>query len=484
MKRRVAIFIACLSFALGIVSASLLPKDQLSYNLYFFAPAAFFSVLAAWSRGKKNVRAVFIWAAFLFLGAWRLAASLPVDAPDKIWHYNGQDLEFYAQVSSPPAIKGRYQRFEAESLAWRQAGALLPLGGRTLVNAPRYPEYPFGAIVRLSCRPEAPGMIEDFDYSRYLAAKNIYSLCPFPRIEVLDLGDQPSALRRLAGRNGLQVWFWKKMFFIREGLAQTIGAGLPEPQAGLLAAFILGEPTVPDDLNQSFRQSGLSHIVAISGSHISLVIAIIFFCLLSCGLNRRASFWLAAPMILFYVLLAGAPASAVRAGVMGFLVLLAMYFGRLARLDHSLALAGAAMLFINPKLIIADAGFQLSFLAVFGMIYLYPVFDGALAKLYEGRAAALKLACQTIALTLAAQIFTAPILIFSFRQISLVAPLANLLALWAAPFIMISAFIAIGLSLIIPAGALLFFLPAGFLVQYLIAIAEFSARLPFAFWKI
>jgi Competence protein len=130
------------------------------------------------------------------------------------------------------------------------------------------------------------------------------------------------------------------------------------------------------------------------------------------------------------------------------------------------------------------------------MIYLYPVFDKWLARLHPPRAdfalqansapkknKILEIIRQTSALTLAAQVFTAPILIFGFHQISLVAPLANLFALWSAPFIMISAFIAMGLSLIFPAGAIYFFLPTDILVKYLIAVAQISASLPLAYWK-
>jgi hypothetical protein len=125
------------------------------------------------------------------------------------------------------------------------------------------------------------------------------------------------------------------------------------------------------------------------------------------------------------------------------------------------------------------------------MIYLYPIFIKKLEKIYEdsstsprtGRPGIIKTLCEAGALTIAAQVFTAPILIFGFHQISLIAPIANLFALWAAPFIMISAFIAMALSAIIPAGSLIFFIPTDFLVKYLIAVAQIFAQIPFAYWK-
>jgi competence protein ComEC len=518
MKRRVAIFIACWVFAAGIIIASYLPKGLLLFGLYYFIAALIFLLIAIWFWHKKNTRAIFLWAAFLFFGIWRFAVSLPVDSPDKIFYYNGNKFELIGVVAAEPVSKGGSQKLEIKSLAINKSPLLrgvpegrgvLNIEGKILVVTSAYPQYSYGDVLKINCKLERPPQIKNFDYEKYLAAQGIYSTCGFPKISLLKAAGLPPEILNKEKSLARFNWLWSGIYKIRGKLSATIDNGLAEPEAGLLKAFILNDPTVPDDLNLSFRQSGLSHIVAISGSHISLVIAIIFFCLLFFGLNRQRAFWVCVPLIIFYVVMVGAPASATRAGIMGFLVLLAMYFGRLSRLDYILALAGLAMLIFNPMLVIADAGFQLSFLAVLGMIYLYPVFDKWLSRLYEekitpipllvkeGRSTnpvraarpplpgrgLIKIICQTAALTIAAQVFTAPILIFGFHQISLVAPIANLFALWAAPFIMISAFIAMALSAIIPVGALIFFLPTDLLAKYLIAVAQISASLPFAYWK-
>ncbi len=507
MKRRVVIFVACWFLAGGIVLASFLPKDWMYFGLYYFSALIFFLVLAAWFWRKKNARAILIWAAFLFFGIWRFAVSLPVDSSDKIWFYNGHKIEFIGVVAGEPAARGKNQELEMKSLATAPllfkegsgGGSERIVEGKVLVMAALYPQYDYGEVLRITCKLKRPQNFDGFDYEKYLAAQGIYSTCSFPQIEILP--DKFLSPPVLAEKKSLSrfSWLWGGIFYVREKLSATIDSGLTEPEAGLLKAFLLNDPTVPDDLNISFRQSGLAHIVAISGSHISELIGIIFFCLLFFGLNRRHAFWFCVPVIIFYVAMIGAPASALRAGIMGFLVLLAMYLGRLARLDYTLALAAAGMLLINPLLVIADAGFQLSFLAVLGMIYLYPVFDQWLARFYENKNSTtprpllgkegslpqrvIKIICQTAALTIAAQVFTAPILIFGFHQISLVAPIANLFALWSAPFIMISAFIAMTVSAIMPAGAVYFFLPTDILVKYLIAVAQISASLPFAYWK-
>jgi competence protein ComEC len=529
MKRRVAIFVACWFFAGGIVLASFLPKDWMFFGLYYFSAAIIFLIASVWFWPKKNTRSIFLWAAFLFLGVWRFTVSLPINSPEQIFYYNGHKEEFVGVVSAEPTSKGASQKLEVVPLLLKEGIGVvknLPaeqnhpptppwegggnVGGKVLVIASAYPQYKYGDILQVTCKLEHPQNFADFDYEKYLAAQGIYSTCSFPQIEIL--ADKNLSPPFLAEKKSLTRfnWVWEGIFYVRDKLSATIDNGLTEPEAGLLKAFLLNDPTVPDDLNVAFRQSGLAHIVAISGSHISELIGIVFFCLLFFGLNRRHAFWFCVPVILFYVAMVGSPASAVRSGIMGFLVLLAMYLGRLARLDYTLALAGAVMLLINPMLVIADAGFQLSFLAVLGMIYLYPIFDRWLAKFYESnsslanqnhpqtlpwkgggmlgaeesfRRKVFKIICQTAALTIAAQVFTAPILMFGFHQLSLVAPIANLFALWAAPFIMISAFIAMALSAIVPRLAIYFFLPTDLLVKYLIAVAQISASLPFAYWK-
>lgn len=117
MKRRVVIFIACWFFAGGIVIASFLPKNLMFFGLYYFSVAALLLVLAAWFWKKKNIRAIILWAAFLFFSAWRFSAGLPVDSPDKVWHYNGQKIEFIGLVSAQPSSKGKSQKLEIQSLA-------------------------------------------------------------------------------------------------------------------------------------------------------------------------------------------------------------------------------------------------------------------------------------------------------------------------------------------------------------------------------
>ena len=487
MKRRAVVFISCCSLFLGVLLASVFTAVCVLLETYFFAAAvASFAAAVLFCRfslplykgeregvrgpkaGCAKTSVILLWSAFLCLGIWRFTVSLPVDSPAAVWRYNGKELALEATVAGEPVDKPKGQSFVLGKLD--KEG---PLKGRIAVSAERWPEYEYGQRLKVVCELETPAMIEDFDYGTYLAVQGVYSTCYRPKVEVL--GDDDS----------WSISFWRPIVVVRQVFRRAVERGLDEPEAGLFKAFILGDKAViSEELSDKFRQSGLSHIVAISGTHITLLSGMLFFLLLAVGLSRRQAFYAVLPLLVFYVLLAGVPPSAVRAGFMGFLVLLAFHVGRLNRLDHSLILSAAVMLLINPKLLVFDIGFQLSFAAVLGMIYLYPVIDRFFERCHRDRSKAVKYISQMLALTLAAQVLTTPILFWHFRQISLVAPLANLFAVWIAPFIMGLGLLAAALSVLMPSWSQLWFLPAGLCLKYLILVAKFFSGFFWAYWSV
>jgi competence protein ComEC len=148
------------------------------------------------------------------------------------------------------------------------------------------------------------------------------------------------------------------------------------------------------------------------------------------------------------------------------------------------------MLMIQPKLLRDDMGFQLSFLAVLGLAYLYPIINNWLEKGEKSkiggkilRLPLVKPMAEIINLTIAAQIFTWPILAFSFNQVSLIAPLANLLALWTMPAIMAGSVVGLLLSIIMPVWQIIFFLPVKILSAYLVGVVTILANIPYAYFE-
>jgi competence protein ComEC len=271
---------------------------------------------------------------------------------------------------------------------------------------------------------------------------------------------------------------YEKILAVKNKLRQAIDYGLTEPEAGLARAIMLGDRRgVEQDWLNKFSKTGTTHIMAISGMNITILSALVMNFLIFSGLWRRQAFYGALVILGLYLLLIGLPPSAARAGVMGFLVILALHLGRLNKLSNSLFFAAAFLLFLNPKLLRDDAGFQLSFLAVLGIGWFYPILGKWTEKINNRF---LKATADGLNITIAAQVFTLPLIAFSFSTVSLISPLANILILWTMAALMIAILAAFVPAIMFPGIAFLFFLPAGLLIKYTLIIVDIFSKVPYA----
>ncbi len=200
---------------------------------------------------------------------------------------------------------------------------------------------------------------------------------------------------------------------------------------------------------------------------------VLLFLALAIGLWRNQAFYFVLIILILYITMIGAPASAVRAGIMAGLLLLAQKVGRLRSANRAVVFAATIMLLINPLLLKSDVGFQLSFVAVLGIIYLKPIFDQKISKWPNPYF--LK---DILTMTLAAQLSTLPILIFHFGRLSLISPLANLLIVPLLPLIMISGIILVFSGLIWLPLAKIIAWPAWLLLSYVIKIIDYLSLFP------
>ncbi len=477
--------ICCLVFIAGIAIASFLPIELIQYDLRWFTGIMACSVLLILFWRYKRIRISALIGLFLFLGFWRYAIGLPVNSPDKIWYYNGETVAMEGMISNELDIRDKNQKLEINVGAIRKTSpqpfpskeeGVYKVSGKILVTTDLYPVYNYGDKLEITCDLQAPEQFQGFAYDRYLARYDIYSVCYYPRI-TLTPGPFPAA-----SPAGEVSWFYAEVFKLKDKLREKINQGLNEPTASLAKAIILGDKKgITDDLREIFSQAGISHIVAISGMHISILAAMVMGLLLSIGLARRYAFYLASLFLIVYIILIGMPASAMRAGLMGFLVLLALNLGRLNKLTNSLVLAAAILLLINPKLLRDDIGFQLSFLAVLGIAYVYPLLNDILDKIKIPKFKGVR---DLFIITIAAQAFTLPIIAYNFSQISIIAPLANLLVLWTLPFLMICTITAIGLCFLIPGLSVVFFLPSWLLLEYIIMAPSYLVKIPYSYIEI
>jgi competence protein ComEC len=209
---------------------------------------------------------------------------------------------------------------------------------------------------------------------------------------------------------------------VKRWAVAAIGAHLPESSAALLAGLILGEKTgLPREADEAFRRAGVYHILAVSGFNVALLASSVFFVLTALGVSRRTTAVTAGAALIGFALVVGGQASVLRATVMGVLLLAAMLLDRESQLMNALALAALVLLAWRPG-DLWDPGFQLSFAATAGIIYLAPSITSRLAALgWPGWLA------TAVAVSVGAQAAVTPVMLTHFNQLSLVGIAANLI---------------------------------------------------------
>ncbi len=209
--------------------------------------------------------------------------------------------------------------------------------------------------------------------------------------------------------------------------------------------------------------------------NITIISALVLNFLLTLGFWRHQAFYLSITLIIFYILMIGAPASGIRAGIMAIIFLTAQYFGRYSSASRAIVFSASFMLFFNP-LLLTDIGFQLSFLAVMGLVYLQPIFMNLLKKVPD------KLELRySLASSLSAQVFTLPILIYNFGQVPLISPLVNLLIVPLLPLVTILGFLISFLAVFFQNLALISSFPVWLILTYILKIIDFSYKIPYVY---
>src|SRR5215471_907197 len=209
--------------------------------------------------------------------------------------------------------------------------------------------------------------------------------------------------------------------WVKRWAMSTTAGHLPATSAALLGGLLLGEKTgLPPEASEAFRRAGVYHILAVSGFNVALLASSIFFVLSTLGVPRRATAMVAGAALVGFALVVGGQASVLRATVMGLLLLGALLLDRESQLMNALALAVLVLLAWRPG-DLGEPGFQLSFAATAGIIYLAPPITAWLT----GRGWPGWLATST-AVSLGAQAAVTPVMLVHFNQLSLIGIVANL----------------------------------------------------------
>ena len=345
----------------------------------------------------------------------------------------------------------------------------LPVQGKILVTDHAfYPPHNYGDEVRVTGILEKPTQIEDFAYDRYLSRYGIYAVIYRGTIETLSGGHGSTRLTTSGSR------FFDFLYSLKDRFEYTLNRLLPEPHASFMAGLLTGSRRgIPEHLLKDFQKTGLTHIIAISGYNIAIVIAVISGALFFLPLKWRLLPALIA--ITFFTLFVGASPSVVRAAIMGGLSLFALHVGRERHSLIAILFAAAAMVFFNPKLLWYDAGFQLSFLSVVGLSFLAP----KLERFFRFVPTTLGFR-ESVQMTISAQLMAVPLIILLFGEFSLIAPLANILVAPLIPIAMIFGFLGTLAGFISEPLGLLIAYPGWGALEVVIRIAHFLAEIPYA----
>lgn len=336
-----------------------------------------------------------------------------------------------------------------------------PYSGKILVKLKPYPEYKYGDLINFKGKIEKP----EGDYASYLDKEEIYGISNFSQDNFM------------SSENGNTV----KKFLIsgKEKFVSNLEKVLPVEQAAFLSGLTLGERS---EFSQEFKtqmaNSGTTHLVALSGYNISILVLTISF-LLGAVFSKRKTFWFTLLIIIGFVLMTGAQASVVRAGIMGGIILIAAQAQRVYSFKNAIAITAFLMVLENPKVLKFDLGFQLSFMALLGIIYLVPRIKELLKVNDEGFLAWK----ENLMTTSSAQLAVAPILIANFGSFSPVSLITNILILCAVPLTMGLGFVLGFLGFISYPLSLLFSWFVNLFLAYEILIIKIFGSLNIAQFK-
>jgi len=452
---------SCIFFIIGIFFGVIAQDVQIIILGFLFLLSFIFCLIF------RKLKWLIIFCLIFFIFGFLRADFFKMEIlNNELQNFNEQEIVLEGIVIKEPEITEKNQKLIIRVAKGESFDTFLfARRERVLVYTPLYPRYKYDDKLRIVGTLEEPPVLDDFDYKQYLSRKKIYSIMFLPRIEVLPA----------ESNTGFTIWAYKKILKGKLELGAGIEQNFPSSQSALLKAMILGDKTgLTDEFKKTLNKAGIRHLTAISGMHITILINLLMLLFLGLGLWRKQAFWLTMAFILFFVVMTGLQASTIRASIMGFLFLLGQNFGRTGDSLRAVVFGAGLMLAFNPFLLF-DAGFELSFLAVLGINYLFPVFSNWLRKVPN--AFQLK---TILAMSLSAQIFTLPILIYSFGRASLVAPLTNVLVLPFLPFIIVLGFLSAFLGIFSHALALIFVFPCWLLLSYLLKIANIFSSFAFS----
>ena len=411
----------------------------------------------------KYIGAIFLLSLFCVFGIVRGEMYEEIQLPRE---FTQGKQTFLAEIISIPEATDKAQIFDVTIFSSSENKTLIDTKIRIRINAPLYPIYTVGEVVKISGIIKEPEVIlptnfetsaKTFDYKRYLHGKGIVGTMVFPSIETTGKIEQS---------------FIYKLFSFKQKSVDIINQKIASPESDLANGVLLGTDSLPKENKDEVRVASLSHIIVLSGFNVAIIVTVVLFLLRFLPFYLRM--FISSVLIAGFVVMVGGGASLIRATVMAYVGLLAMVIGRRYDALTALLLALGIYVFINPEAVLYDVSLQLSFLATLGIIILYDDVYYFVSKYVSYESVS-----SILSTTLSVMILTTPYLMYTFGKFSLYGIVANVFALPLVPLLMASTFVLLCTSFI-PLVSHLFAFISYLLSSIILFIAHVISLLPFA----
>jgi len=468
------VYVSGAGFLLGVALASHTDVGVPAFLFVFLlacAVAVGAAVNEAFCGGVSAYRTIGVTVALalfmMTLGIGRMILVENTTKNDPLSPYIEHDITLRGVVSSEADIRDQWQwvTIAPDSLNVRGETHDVSEAPRVRAALRHFPSVSYGETVRVSGTLESPKNFETetgrtFNYVGYLAADNIGYLMWYPDVSASgERGGNPVVSGLLTLKHSFK------------GMLQRM---LPEPEAALANGILLGyKQALGETSEERFRDTGIIHIVVLSGFNVTIVAIFIMWCF--SFLPKNAARIAAIISIGLFAVLVGLGATVVRASFMAVLALFAPLIHRRYSIHRALLCAAVAMVAINPYVLVFDPSFQLSFVATLGLVYIGPIVQRGFQFLpaFVGFR-------DVVVATLSAQIAVVPLLFYVMGEVSVVSPIVNLLVLPIIPLAMLVAFITGLAGFVISVLASLLTVPTYLVLTYVFRVVEVFAALPFA----
>lgn len=384
------LFLACFIIAVGCAS--------LGFPLFFVGGILLFGVVMVFGFAFRRVPFAPVLAVILAV----TFGYCSVDTRIPEYRVNGQ-YQWQAQVLSKQSKQTYDKLILVDSMALRFAVS---------VHAPS-PYMPGDTIDGHCDMAYIPLRTED-PYERVNIGHGVFHACRFGSAVIFRHEKEPTMFARIA-----------------DLVTKRFRYALKEPYSSVVVAIVTGDGSrIPEDILRDFTNSGLRHIIVVSGMHLAILGNVLMHSAILLGVHRQHALWGVILMLCLFVGVIGAPVSAVRGLCMAAITLLVQYAGRQRHAYMVLLLACAGMLVVNPFFLVFNVGFQLSFLATIAIVYGAPVWVRIFKSFIP-----YSIISQTLGVSTAAYLGTIPISAYYFGEISVTAIIANLIVVPVVPFI-------------------------------------------------